>query len=241
MPAPRKVFRIEECMPAHAQGEAGAAAPEQVVHDAALLTELKALRALLKTSGAARRGGGARCNTPICAAPEFKRELDLIHEVIRKTKHDLGGEDHAAGAMPMARLGRELDAVIGDAEQATQNILKAAEDIDQLANTLSALLKGGYVQGLVQDIRDHVVRIFEACNFQDLTGQRVSKVMATLKFIEDHVMRMMELWHAIERFKPIAMAARVERDGGTVLHGPALAGDPGHFSQAEVDALFDGG
>ena len=49
--------------------------------------------------------------------------------------------------------------------------------LDQAANTLSASIKSTHEQGLAHDIQDRVVQIFEACNFQDLTGQRISKVM----------------------------------------------------------------
>jgi len=85
-----------------------------------------------------------------------------------------------------ARASRELAAIVGSTEQATQSILQAAEEIDQAANALSASVKGSHDQGLAHDVQDRVVQIFEACNFQDLTGQRVSHVLETLKFVEEH-------------------------------------------------------
>ena len=45
---------------------------------------------------------------------------------------------------------------------------------------------------LSEEIQERVVSIFEACDFQDLTGQRISKVMATMKFIEDHITVIMQ-------------------------------------------------
>ncbi len=78
--------------------------------------------------------------------------------------------------------------MVSGTAQATQKILAAAEEIDQAADSLSAALKGRIEQGAAQDIRDLVIRIFEACNFQDLIGQRITKVMATLKPIEDQLM-----------------------------------------------------
>ena len=82
--------------------------------------------------------------------------------------------------MDMTRIADELDAVTAGTAQATQKILAAAEEIDQLADNLSAALKGRLEQELAQDIADSVLRIFEACNFQDMIGQRVAKVMKTL-------------------------------------------------------------
>ena len=55
-------------------------------------------------------------------------------------------------------------------------------------------------KGMAQDIQDQVTQIFEACNFHDLTSQRISKVVTTLKLVEDHLAQMVEIWNAIERF-----------------------------------------
>src|SRR5262249_40264777 len=155
---------------------------------------------------------------------------DLIHEAIRRTKQDIGGLEVNAFIGPqMARVGRELDAVIAGTEQATQNILKSAEDIDQIANTMSSMLKGSYEQGLVQDLRDHVVKIFEPRIFQELTGERIGKFIATLKFMEDHINRMQEIWRAVKSVSlPVAAASNPAALDKKFLNGPKLAGDDGH-------------
>ena len=78
-----------------------------------------------------------------------------------------------------------------------------------------------------EDIQDHATPIFEACNFQDLTGQRISKVVTTLKLIEDHIGRMVEIWRAIETAPAIA-PERVAADRTaprSLLNGPKLPGD----------------
>ncbi len=130
-----------------------------------------------------------------------------------------------------------MDAVFSDTSGATDRILKAAEDIDENANALMGLLKGGHEQGLAQDIQDRVTAIFEACNFHDLTGQRISKVGATLKMVEDHLARMMEIWSVIERFNlDAAQSAATGLDN--LINGPKLAGDSGHSTQDDIDKLF---
>ena len=62
-------------------------------------------------------------------------------------------------------------------------------------------------------MQERVIKIFEACNFQDLTGQRITKVVATLKFIETHIVRMMEIWGGLEAFKDIEAETIAEREG----------------------------
>jgi chemotaxis protein CheZ len=243
MPAQRKIFRIEESL----QIDAGASLPALMGEDPAelrhheLMSQLSALRELLDRNAPSRRQGGESGLDTIAQGRELKRELDAIHEAIRRTKQEIGGLEAGVFIGPqMARVGRELDAVIAGTEQATQNILKSAEDIDQNANTLCSLLKDGYAQGLTQDIRDLVVKIFEACNFQDLTGQRIGKVVATLKFIEDHINRMQEIWRSIEHVASATPPTlpRVNSDR-KFLNGPKLPNDVGHSSQAEIDLIFD--
>jgi chemotaxis protein CheZ len=138
----------------------------------------------------------------------------------------------------MTRVASELDAIMGGTEQATQSILAAAEDIDQAAVTLSATLKGEIEQGLTQDIQDRVIQIFEACNFHDLTGQRITKVTATLKFVEEHVARMIDIWGGRDAFEPFGATATLKLGETARVHGPRLDGEGGHASQNDIDLMF---
>jgi chemotaxis protein CheZ len=87
---------------------------------------------------------------------------------------------------------------------------------------LSAALKGDIAQGLAQDIRDRVIAIFEACNYQDLGSQRVAKVIAMLGRIE----------------RQISRTLNEPADAAPSTHGPPLPHDRGHVSQSDIDALF---
>jgi chemotaxis protein CheZ len=93
---------------------------------------------------------------------------------------------------------------------------------------------------LSEEIQERVVSIFEACNFQDLTGQRINKVMTTMKFIENHITVMMDIWGGVDAIKAHAPPIVDEREGDAkLLNGPKLDGDVGHASQNDIDALFD--
>jgi chemotaxis protein CheZ len=227
MPEPRKIFRIEE----RAASRLGAQSTDATapLRHAELMQEIAALRAMLAEmaqppsdrTGAPRNGSTARLTS----------ELNLIAGAI-------GGETERNGSAaldpaipPMTRIAHELEEVVDSTERATQKVLAAAEEIDQVANNLVAALNGKFEQGLARDIQDLVIKIFEACNFQDLTGQRIAKVLATLNFVEDHVTR------ALEEIKN-PTAAR--RDGAQYLHGPRLEIDSGHVSQSEIDEMFSG-
>ncbi len=134
----------------------------------------------------------------------------------------------------MARAADELGAAVDGMETATQTILKSAEVIDDSARALTASLQDDFKRGVAQDIQDHVIHIFEACNFQDLAGQRIGKVIATLAMIEEQVTAMLTRCDSLTVPTPAANAPR----GDKLLNGPRLDGDSGHASQHDIDQMF---
>jgi chemotaxis protein CheZ len=235
----RKTFRIEAVNGYRATKASGADHNVAALHNE-IMTELKTLRSIIEPKEAVSERMIEAYKNEIAEAHKLKAELDLIYDAINKTKHEIATV-HVSGfeGPEMARVTHELDAIVGGTAQATDRILSAAEFIDQSANTLSASLRAEHEQALTQDIRERVIEMFEACNFHDLTGQRVGKVVATLKFIEQHIVRMMDIWGGIESFKDLRPEAMAERAGERkLLNGPRLETDIGHASQDEIDALF---
>jgi chemotaxis protein CheZ len=199
-----------------------------------ILAALKALHELMECPKAGNRPKPSNVDE----LRQLKSDTDAIQFALNRTKQEIASLHlNAFSGAPAARVTRELNAVMESAEQATQQILDAAEGIDDAANTLSASLKREQEQALALDIQDNALRIFEACNFQDLSGQRIVKVLATLKFVEERIAHMVEIWGGIEAFNAYAAAA-ADGEAGNRLHGPMLDGDEGHASQAGVDALF---
>ena len=239
MPVQRKIFRIEQqTAPLVAAARALKTSPVSASDRQEILAELKALHDLLerRAEGAAAAGGGSPDDGGL---RQLKSDTDAIHHALSRTKREIAALHVNAFGPPPARMTRELDAVAESAERATQQILDAAEDIDDAANTLSASLKRQQEQALALDIQDHVLRIFEACNFQDLSGQRIAKVLATLKFVEERIAHMVEIWGGIDALKAGAPAeTSPEHDRSSALHGPKLDGDDGHASQEDVDVMF---
>jgi chemotaxis protein CheZ len=174
-------------------------------------------------------------------ARKLKNELTSIREAIARTKSEIASLHRArtdGGAID--RVTDELDAVVHGTEAATNTILEASEIIDQQSRNLVAKL-GGDDQGMAADIQDQVVRVFEACNFQDLTGQRITKVVNVLRFVEDRVEHMLEIWGGLDAFADVAPSADLDaRDGDrALLNGPALPADDGRATQSMIDALFN--
>jgi chemotaxis protein CheZ len=140
----------------------------------------------------------------------------------------------------------ELDAVVQTTAKATNQIMDAVEIVSTVAGQLTGDLE--------QKLNDAVNSIYEACSFQDITGQRIAKVVMTLKVIENRIDRMV----ASLRGEQVAggddqlpagwitdQSAQADIDAlfgsaeskDTMLHGPASAGQGGQ-SQADIDALF---
>jgi chemotaxis protein CheZ len=254
MPVHRKRFRIEEAigleMPIHeaAETEVGPMHRE-------IMSELRAIRAQMaagkSVTAATLEGSVTRevaeahalletYRAQIEQCEKLKVELDLIHDAINRTKREIAVlHGKSFDGQEMAKVNGELGAVVGGTEQATQQILEAAESIDQAASALSKVNSPEQQKILSEEIQERIISIYEACNFQDLTGQRISKVMATMKFIENHINVMMEIWGGVDAIKAHAPTITDSREGDAkLLNGPKLDGDPGHASQDDIDALF---
>ena len=171
---------------------------------------------------------------------KLKVELDLIHEAINRTKREIAVlHGKSFDGDEMTKVTGELGAVVGGTEEATQQILEAAEAIDEAASAMGKTQSADQQARLSQDIQERVITIFEACNFQDLTGQRIQKVMGTMKFIEHHINVMMEIWGGVDAIKAHAPSIVDDRVGDArLLNGPKALGEEGHASQNDIDALF---
>ncbi len=252
--AQRRVFRIEKYAGRGVQREEPATVKVQNGHSSvgtgdvlAAIAELKAEIAELKKARTDETG--VRVAAPAVApsgdewgeAAELRSDLKDIHLAIEKTKKEIVSL-HAEGvnAAEFTRMTDELGAVVVGTENATEAILSSAENIEQLASNLAAAITDESTSNMACDIQDHVVKIFEACNFQDVTGQRVTKVIAAFQFIEQRVHHMMEIWGGKESFADIE-AERISYKTGdrALLSGPALESDEDVASQTEIDALFN--
>ena len=246
MAVQRKRFRIEETANGHMMLPS-IAEPAPVQDD--ILAELRALRSAMAqphVAGTAAPPADARTMLDSYRAQtaqydKLKIELDLIHDAIGRTKREIAtlhGKTFDGGKMTI--VNGELGAVVGGTEEATQHILEAAELIDQATAAMMKVNSPDQQKALCEDISERVVAIFEACNFQDLTGQRIAKVATTMSFIENHINVMMDIWGDVDAIKAHAPVPADARDvDAQLLNGPKRKGAAGHASQEDIDALFD--
>jgi chemotaxis protein CheZ len=118
----------------------------------------------------------------------------------------------------------ELDAIVAHTAAATDRILETCETLDRVADQLDG--------ESADQLRDATTRIYEACGFQDITGQRITKVVATLKTIEAKVAHMVAAFGTSSR-PPRADAMP---DPALLLHGPQLPAAA--MDQSDIDKLL---
>ena len=231
MAVQRKVFRIEERVRGHAPAAAASADGAGLQRE--FVAELRALRAVIAPSAPVDRNAVERARAQIAEAQAYRRELELIHAAVARTQSaaDLSA-GHGFDPDRVARAVRDLQGIVAGTERATQDILAAAEGIAQAAEAVAS----GRGDAAIQDIRNAVVQILEACNFHDITGQRVGNVLAALRSVEDHATRLLTIWQNVERFEPLLPG---EGDGDRrFLNGPKLPEDRGHSTQDDIDRMF---
>lgn len=125
--------------------------------------------------------------------------------------------------------GRELDAVVESTEEASSAIMTAAEEIMAADITDPDAYKAM--------VDERMIIIFEACAFQDLTGQRIRKVIKTLTWIDEriaHLAQRLKLEGAGEQDEEEDEDERRMRE--LILHGPQMKGEG--VSQDAVDDFF---
>ncbi len=107
-------------------------------------------------------------------------ELELLGQYIADAKAEIAElrpDDLKNEHLPAAS--GELDEIVKATEVATHEIMDATEVIGQIGDEI------GGDHG--DSIFDTTMRIYQACGFQDITGQRINKIVGTLKHIEDKV------------------------------------------------------
>ncbi len=239
-----KVFRIERAMPGGLDNDG------QDIHE---IRHQQVLDAIANIQGVAIARESAEepdqaskevlesIRKELAQSNRLKSELDEIRTSIIDTKREITSLHHSGFVgEDQATASDELDAVVKGTEDATEKILTAAEIIESNSANLANALKTGSDHDVALDIQEHAIAIFEACNFQDLTGQRINKVVNTLKFIEERVDYMMTIWGGEESFagiKPEKQAGKTSDDH--LLNGPAMEDAIDVASQDDIDALFD--
>ncbi len=202
----------------------------------AAIADLKQMLSGVVVAPGAASGSSAPADGNESAA--MRDEVAALRRTIQRTKDELAAL-RAKRALPVAVsvTTNELDAVVEATETATNCILASAEEIDGAVRTLRAFCARDEEVSVLEEIAERVVRIFEACNFQDITGQRITKVVNTVKSVEASIDRMIDYLGGPAAFAEFAAPAEDPEDDTHLLNGPPLDIDS-KISQDDIDKLF---
>lgn len=165
--------------------------------------------------------------------------LDIadMQEAIERTKREIANIKHEQEeGNRFIEASNELDAIVTKTESATQEILAAAEAIQEIAWTLR---ENGADQESCDDIDARATEIFMACSFQDLTGQRTQKIVQVLQYLESRINLMISIWGLEGSRAEDTTFVEDSRPDAHLLNGPQLEGKG--VSQDAVDEMFDVG
>jgi chemotaxis protein CheZ len=166
---------------------------------------------------------------------QLETEIKKIAQFIAEAKLEIVAislpEDKSGNDKNLSNAAIELTEVVRHTEEATNTIMDKAEAIMLMAGELADSNAGAA-------LGEHAVGILEACSFQDITGQRIKKVMSTLEQIELRVGRLVKLLGGDlpDSVKIASIDTGKRRADEDLLNGPQLGKDKP--SQADVDKLF---
>lgn len=173
-------------------------------------------------------------------------ELNDLLGTIRSAKTELAAlrpDEVKESFIPQAT--DELDAIIEATAEATNTIMDSAERIEEAATVFAGKVsEGGDAGALVADLQatqsEAVMQIFEACTFQDITGQRITKVISVFKDIETKIDGLVAAFGgavAADGSKTnVTPEVEITSRREDLLNGPQLRGEGS--SQEDVDALL---
>jgi chemotaxis regulatin CheY-phosphate phosphatase CheZ len=173
---------------------------------------------------------------------EIMAEIQAMNEHITATKQEVAAlkpVDDANTTIVIAT--EELSEVVRSTEAAANTILENTENLDQIVTDMRGKISEGDPDGIgpsIDKLEFISMELLTACSFQDITGQRITKVVNSLNFIEERLEKMIDIWrieHGTANPQEMALPKDDQRADKDLLHGPQNTG----MSQNDIDSLFD--
>lgn len=162
---------------------------------------------------------------------ELKELLSYIEQAKGEIK-SLRPKEYSTNKIPEAS--NELDAIVKGTEVAAEKVMDCADEIGELAEKCDDEVKA--------KLETISMNLFEASGFQDITGQRVTKVVNTLAHLEERLSALADAIGDNDVDEVIEEDSDVNKDFDAManedfLNGPQLEEEA--QDQAAIDALFD--
>lgn len=162
-------------------------APDKPFADTAPVDAAPAGRAIAESQNAAAHDVGE--NETLQQLHLEVAELSAAIQLTRQEITELGSQQAQNGGF--AATANEMDDIFEHTEKAISDILQAAEAMQASA---WAAREDGTDTEVCDRLDKCAIDIYTACTFQELTGQRIAKLLSLMEFTESHVVRMLQHW-----------------------------------------------
>lgn len=152
--------------------------------------------------------------------------LEYLSQHIRVTREEIGALKPGSGGDVLSSTADELEEIVAETARAANEIMGAAETVEAIAVGTDAKTRDA--------LQAATTRIYEASAFQDITGQRITKVVRALQHIET---RIEALATACGEALSQPKSSESPKGDAALLNGPQLS--RAAATQSEIDSLFD--
>ena len=175
---------------------------------------------------------------------ETREELELLQaeilnlfnyiQRVRKEVAAITRSDEGNGRFD--NMSDQLDAIVQATEDATNSIMEVVEQNTDTIDKIRAKTEDAEIVALLDELENNSSNIFEACTFQDITGQRVTKIARSVTYVESRVNSLIEIFGK-EHLDNVDVETDDKTEDEKMLNGPQFEGEG--VTQDEIDKLFD--
>ena len=171
---------------------------------------------------------------------QLKQELGALFRYMERVRQEIAAIDRPADQdHGFESMGEQMDAIVEATEAATNTIMAAMESTEETNKMLRQRISDPAQVMLLDQITTNVNKVFEACAFQDITGQRVNRVAKSITYVEERVNALINLFGA-EEMAGVEVVVPPDQEKSTddkLISGPQSEGQG--LSQDDIDNLFD--
>lgn len=172
---------------------------------------------------------------PTLADKRLKYEISNLSQYIERFRQEIARLNKGDPDSNFKNMSDHLDAIIAHTDSATHAILQNLEEISDLVCQIQDKVKDAETSELCDQAIEKTTNAMESCTFQDITGQRVTKIIRSMQFVEERVGAMVEFMGR-DSVEKEASELPPEKVKDPMLNGPQLPGNA--ISQDDIDKLF---
>jgi chemotaxis protein CheZ len=169
---------------------------------------------------------------------QFRHELDALNRYMQRVRQEVASINRPADEdTGFDSMSTQLEAIVSATEEATNTIMESVENNQGTIDELREGITDPGQLALLDKVSQSADTIFEACSFQDISGQRINKVLQSITYVETRIDTIIELWGKEAMDSVVVEATPQDPTRDNLVSGPQLDGDG--LSQDDIDGLFD--